>query len=395
MTAPFPRLRLPFARFPQHQPRTTTLCALPSPNSPKDAAIRLQRPPARVLFGWGTSSKVAAEVKALGCSRALVLTTPQQVAAGEAVRAHLGELAVGLYSNATMHTPMTVTQDALKVVKELGVDCCVAVGGGSTIGLGKAIALNAEGPKIKQIVIPTTYAGSEATPIIGQSETDANGKTLKTTQKTIKVLPEVILYDIDLTMTLPPQMTVTSALNALAHAVEALWAVDANPIISSLAEQGIVSLTRAIPAIHKDGSDKDGRSDALFGAWACGTCLGASSMALHHKLAHVLGGSFGMPHAETHTVILPHAVAYNAPYAVEAVSRVAKAMNVDNAAQGLYDLAKDHGAPYSLKSLGFKEEDLEEAADIAARAPYPNPAPLEKEKLLKLLTNAFHGNRPE
>lgn len=221
-------------------------------------------------------------------------------------------------------------------------------------------------------------------------------------------------------MTLPPQMTVrdlpfslprrstnlstlssqvTSALNALAHAVEALWAVDANPIISSLAEQGIVSLTRAIPAIHKDGSDKDGRSDALFGAWACGTCLGASSMALHHKLvsaqpssrfidsavletplqpltlspspsqAHVLGGSFGMPHAETHTVILPHAVAYNAPYATEAVARVAKAMGVDNAAQGLFDLAKDHGAPYSLKSLGFKEEDLEEAAEIAARAP--------------------------
>lgn len=192
-------------------------------------------------------------------------------------------------------------------------------------------------------------------------------------------------------MTLPAQMTVTSALNAIAHAVEALWAVDANPVISSLAEQGIVSLTRAIPAVHKNSQDKDGRSDALFGAWACGTCLGASSMALHHKLvktssrvgvhtdstanrglhrqAHVLGGSFAMPHAETHTVILPHAVAYNAPYAKEAVARVAKAMGVDNAAQGLFDLAKDHGAPYSLKALGFKEEDLEEAADIAARAP--------------------------
>lgn len=172
--------------------------------------------------------------------------------------------------------------------------------------------------------------------------------------------------------------------------MEALWAVDANPIISSLAEQGIVSLARAIPAVHKDSQDKDGRSDALFGAWACGTCLGASSMALHHKLVrrvhptracpaaiadltdrqcHVLGGSFSMPHAETHTIILPHAIAYNAPYAPEAVARVAKALGVENAAQGVFDLAKEHGAPYSLKALGFKEEDLVEAAEIAARAP--------------------------
>ncbi|CEQ42112.1 SPOSA6832_03901, partial [Sporobolomyces salmonicolor] len=352
--------------------------------------------PARVIFGYGTSSKVAQEVKALGCSRALVLTTPQQVAAGEKVKADLGNLAVGIYTNATMHTPMHVTQDALAKAKELGVDCCVAVGGGSTIGLGKALALHSpDNAKIKQIVIPTTYAGSEATPIIGQTENDKEDKPLKTTQKTLKVLPEVIIYDIDLTMTLPPQMTVTSGLNAIAHAVEALWAPEPNPIISSLAVQGIESIARSLPVIQADPSSKEGRSDALFGAWACGTCLGAVGMSLHHKLCHTLGGSFGMPHAETHTVILPHATAYNAPYAPEAVSKVAKALGVDNAAQGLFDLAKNNGAPTSLKELGFKEEDLERAAEIAAKAPYPNPAPLEKAKLLQLLTNAFHGTRPE
>ncbi|KAM0793551.1 hypothetical protein ACM66B_000988 [Microbotryomycetes sp. NB124-2] len=352
--------------------------------------------PARVVFGWNTVTKVADELKALGCSRALVLTTPQQVEAGEMVKKHLGDLAVGLLSTATMHTPMHVTKDALKTVAQLEVDCCVAVGGGSTIGLGKAIVLNAPNePKIKQIVIPTTYAGSEATPIIGQSETDSNGKTLKTTQKTQKVLPETIIYDIELTMTLPAQMTVTSGINALAHAVEALWSTDENPVTSLLAETAIAALGRAIPRITKDPQDKEGRSDALYAAWACGTCLGSSSMALHHKLAHTLGGSFGMPHAETHTVILPHAIAYNASHAKEAVSRVAKALGVSNAAQGVFDLAKENGAPTSLKELGFKEQDLEEAADIAARAPYPNPAPLEKDKLLKLLTNAFHGTRPE
>ncbi|GAA5995120.1 maleylacetate reductase [Rhodotorula paludigena] len=352
--------------------------------------------PARVIFGWGTSSQVAQEVKKLGCSRALVLTTPQQVDAGEKVKADLGDLAVGIYSNATMHTPVHVTLEALSKAKELNVDCCVSVGGGSTIGLGKALALHSpDNAKIKNIVIPTTYAGSEATPIIGQTENDKEGKPLKTTQKTLKVLPEVIIYDIDLTLTLPAQMTVTSGLNAVAHAVEALWAVEANPIISNLAVQGIEAIGRSLPLIKADPKSRDGRSDALFGAWACGTCLGAVGMSLHHKLCHTLGGSFNMPHAETHTVILPHAVSYNAPYAQEAVSRVAKALGVDNAAQGLFDLAKNNGAPYSLKELGFKEEDLEKAADIAAKAPYPNPAPLEKEKLLKLLTNAFHGNRPE
>ncbi|KAK4705463.1 maleylacetate reductase, partial [Phenoliferia sp. Uapishka_3] len=350
--------------------------------------------PARVIFGWGTSSQAAAEVRALGCSKVLVLTTPQQVASGEAVKATLGELGAGIYSNATMHTPMSVTLDAMAMVEKLGVDCVIAVGGGSTIGLGKAIALKSDG-RIKQIVIPTTYAGSEATPIIGQSETDANGQTLKTTQKTTKVLPQVIIYDIDLSMTLPAQMTVTSGLNSIAHAVEALYAPEANPIHSSLAEQGITSIARSIPAIIKNSQDKDARSDALFGAWCGGTVLGAVGMSLHHKLCHTLGGSFGMPHAETHTVILPHAVAYNEPYAKVAIGRVAKALGVENAAQGLFDLAKDNGAPYSLQALGFKEEDLEKAADIAAKAPYPNPAPLDKEKLLKLLTNAYHGTRPE
>ncbi|BGP06687.1 Maleylacetate reductase [Rhodotorula toruloides] len=189
-------------------------------------------------------------------------------------------------------------------------------------------------------------------------------------------------------------MTVTSGLNAIAHAVEALWAVEANPIISSLAIQGIKAIARSLPLIKAGPQSKDGRADALFGAWACGTCLGAVGMSLHHKLCHTLGGSFNMPHAETHTVILPHAVAYNAPFAADAVSSVAKALGVANASQGLYDLAKENGAPYSLKALGFKEEDLERAAELAASAPYPNPAPLKKEKLLALLRNAYEGVRP-
>ncbi|KAG6873333.1 hypothetical protein C0995_000192 [Termitomyces sp. Mi166 len=326
--------------------------------------------PSRVIFGTGTIVQVAREVASLQCSRALVLTTPQQVDQGQVVKEFLGDLCVGLYTNATMHTPIDITDDAMRTTEELRADCVVAVGGGSTIGLGKAIALRTDLP---QIVIPTTYAGSEATPIIGQTE---NG--IKTTQKTLKVLPEVIIYDVNLTLSLPLKMTVTSGINAIAHAVEAMYSKEANPIMDLLAQDGIKSIASALPTIiHGKDSEMvlQARNIILYGAWAC--------------------GSFNLPHAETHTVILPHAIAYNAPFAVDAMAKVASSLGVTNAAQGIFDLAKGQGAPYSLRELGMKEEDVERAAEIAVKSPYPNPAPLEKEKLLKLLRNAWAGNRPE
>ncbi len=353
--------------------------------NPKDNAL-----PARVIFGTGTLQQLGSEVERLGCKRALVLTTPQQAASGEQVRAQLGALAVGLYTNATMHTPADVTQDALRVVRDCAADCVVSLGGGSTIGLGKAIALHTDLP---QIVVPTTYAGSEATAIIGQTE---HGK--KTTQKTLRVLPEVILYDVALTMTLPAQMTVTSGMNAMAHAVEALYAEEANPVIDALAVQGIAAMARALPRIMQSPQDAEARSDALFGAWACGTCLGAVGMSLHHKLCHTLGGSFGLPHAETHTVVLPHAVAYNARAVSarvgEAMARVAGALGVADAAAGIYDLMASTGVPRSLRELGMREADLDRAADLAMTSQYPNPRPLEREAIRELLTNAWAGTRP-
>lgn len=342
--------------------------------------------PSRVVFGFGTLAQVSDEIRALGCSRALVLTTPFQRADGEALVRRLGDLAVGLYDNATMHTPVEVTQDALDIVKSIGADCVVALGGGSTIGLGKAIALNTDLP---QIVIPTTYAGSEATPIIGQTQDG-----LKTTQRTLKVLPEVIIYDVDLTLSLPVQMTVTSGMNAIAHAVEALYSKDANPLISMLAEQGIAAISRALPRIKVNAEDKDARSDALFGAWACGVCLGAVGMSIHHKLCHTLGGSYDLPHAETHTVVLPHAVAYNSEAAPEAMTRIARALGVDNAAKGLFDLAYQHGAPTRLADIGMKAEDIGRAVEIACSSPYWNPRPIEPIAIRKLLDNALNGTRP-
>jgi alcohol dehydrogenase class IV len=343
--------------------------------------------PARVVFGNGTIDQVATEISRLGCRRALILSTPPQRDDAQRLAAQLGDLSAGVFAGAVMHTPVQVTDEAVRLARELGADCTVAIGGGSTIGLGKAIAFRTDLP---QLVIPTTYAGSEATSILGET---SDGRKL--TQRSPKILPEVIIYDVDLTLTLPVAMTVTSGLNAIAHAAEAMYARDANPVITSLAEQGIATLARALPTIVNEPGNRDARSDALFGAWACGTCLGAVGMALHHKLCHVLGGSFDLPHAETHTVILPYALAYNAAAAPAAMGRVARALGVAEAASGLYQLTRRLGGPLSLREIGMPESGLDRAADIAVAAPYWNPRPIEREAIRALLQDAFEGRPPQ
>ena len=342
--------------------------------------------PGRVIFGFGTLAQVGDEVRALGCSRALLLSTPQQLDQVKGLEARLGALAVGLFSGATMHTPVEVTERALAYAQEVGADCIVALGGGSTTGLGKAIAVRTDLP---QVAIPTTYAGSEATPILGETR---NG--LKTTRREMKILPEVIIYDVELTMTLPPGMTVTSGMNAIAHAAEGLYAKEANPVISMIAEDGTRAIARALPRIIENPADREARSDALYGAWACGVTLGAVGMSLHHKLCHALGGTFDLPHAETHTVILPHAMAYNAPAAPAAMARLAAAIGAQNAPQGLYALAKSLGAPLALRDLGMPEEGLDRIVDLALSNPYWNPRPLEREPLRRLLQSAWEGKEP-
>jgi len=343
--------------------------------------------PSRVLFGSGMLDRVAGEVRNLGCGRALVLSTPEQLAVAEALSDRLGMLSVGVFGEAAMHTPVDVSERAVDVVHRLGADCTVAIGGGSTTGLGKAIALRTDLP---QIAVPTTYAGSEATPILGETKGG-----LKTTQRTLKVLPEVVIYDVDLTLDLPQDMTATSGLNAIAHAVEALYTQDANPVISLIAEDGIRALATALRRLRQSPREHEARSNALYGAWACGLCLGAVGMALHHKLCHTLGGAFDLPHAPTHAVILPYAVAYNAHAAQPAMSRIARALGFEDAAQGLYDLARSIGAPASLEAIGLKRADLDRAAELATANPYWNPRPITRAGVRELLEMAFTGQPPE
>jgi maleylacetate reductase len=342
--------------------------------------------PARVVFGPGMLSTLPDEVRALGGARALVLCTPGQRDRAEQVADLLGPLCAGLHDGARMHVPVQSVHEARDRAVAMGADCILAVGGGSTIGLAKGLARAIELPIL---AVPTTYAGSEMTPIYGITQGG-----LKTTGKDARVLPRTVIYDPDLTAALPVPLSVVSGMNAMAHAAEGLYARDCNPVMALMAEEGLRAMATGLRALGGDGAGPQARSDCLYGAWLCGTVLGHVGMALHHKLCHTLGGSFDLPHAQTHTIVLPHALAYNAAAAPQAMARIARAIGARSAPLGLFDLGRQLGAPMALRDLGLDEGDLDRACAIAMANPYWNPRPLDPAALRALLQRAWAGEPP-
>jgi maleylacetate reductase len=341
--------------------------------------------PMRVVFGAGTLGQLPEEIDRLGLKRVLVLSTPAQRALADAVMSLLGDRAAGTFDRARMHVPVSTVEDAAEMAAELDADGWVAAGGGSTIGLGKALALRTGRPAV---AIPTTYAGSEMTPIWGL--TDAGRKR---TGRDRTVLPRTVVYDPDLTMGLPAEVSVTSGINAIAHAMEALYAPDGSPVVSAMAERGMRELVAALPAILDDPADTVARAGALQGAWLCGACLGATTMGLHHKLCHVLGGMLDLPHAETHAIVLPHVAAYNLPAAPAAAEALQRALGAGDAARALDDLCAALGVPAGLRDLGVTREDLARVVDEVLANPYSNPRPVHRPDLEDLLRNAWEGGR--
>ncbi|MEM7115627.1 MAG: maleylacetate reductase [Chloroflexota bacterium] len=343
--------------------------------------------PVRVLFGVGRLSELADEVRKLG-GRALVLTTPFQAELGRQIVTHVGDLCAGLHDQAVPHVPQTTIDNALRAVNECSADVLIAVGGGSTIGLAKGIALETQLPIL---AVPTTYAGSEMTHIWGISK---DGR--KTTGRNPMVKPRTVIYDPELVKTLPPKLSLTSGINAMAHAVEALYAQNANPIASMMAEESILRLAHSLPAVVSAPNDISARTESLYGAWLAATVLDSVGMALHHKLCHTLGGSYNMPHAETHTVMLPYVVAYNAPEIPAAMVAMSRALGcrLDDVPGAIQDISRQNGGPVSLKELGFHEADLDEAAAIATTKPYYNPRRVTRDEIYALFGKAFVGERP-
>ncbi len=340
----------------------------------------------RVLFGEGARRQLADEIGHLGCARAFIVSGPHGASeAGELAKA-LGAICVGLFPNAAMHTPVDVTESALVQLSASKATILVSLGGGSATGLSKALALRTDLP---QIALPTTYAGSEMTSILGETR---EGR--KTTIRDDKVLPETVIYDPELTLSLPVSLSITSGMNALAHAVEALYAPDRNPITSLLACEGIAHLACALPTIRNQPADPGAREGALYGAWLCGAALGSVTMGLHHKLCHVLGGSFNLPHAETHSVLLPHVASFNAEAVPKLLEPVHTILNATGPGRGLHAFALSLGAPMSLKEIGLREDALDRAADIAVEQPYTNPRPVTWAGIRKLFQDAWDGRQP-
>ncbi len=372
--------------------RPTTCYASSATSNPMIPPFLYQAVPSRVQFGPGKLRALPAELDLLNIRRALIITTPRAWRdLGLTIHGLIGDRLAEVFTDAVMHVPLEVVTEAMLAADAHNADGLIAIGGGSSTGLAKAMVLRKELPIV---AIPTTYAGSEVTAIWGVTE---GGE--KRTGRDLRVLPKTVIYDPELTLSLPPKLSATSGINALAHCVEAFYAAGANPVTSLLAEEGIRALAAGLPKVVAEPNAIEGRTETLYGAWLAGIVLGTAGVALHHKLCHVLGGSFGLPHAETHTVILPYATAYNAKAAPEAMQRIAAALGAEpapdtNAPQAIQDLAKSLHAPISLMELGFRESDLDRAADLAVQNPYFNPAPVTREGVRELLGRAFLGLRP-
>ncbi|HEU4410928.1 MAG TPA: maleylacetate reductase [Polyangiaceae bacterium] len=341
--------------------------------------------PARVVFGAGALASLAGELDRLGVARALLFAPP---ALAPGLRDALGPRVAAVQTEAVMHVPVALAEAARGAAARAGADGLVAVGGGSTVGLAKAVALTTGLPVV---AAPTTYAGSEMTSIWGLTD---GGE--KRTGRDPKVRPRTVIYDPELTRSLPPAVAGPSGLNALAHAVEALYARGLDPVTALLAEEAARALAEHLPRVVAPGgpADDGALAGALYGAWLAGVCLDRAAMGLHHKLCHTLGGAFDLPHAELHAVVLPHAAAFNREAAPDAMRRLARALGADDAPAGLFALARRVGAPASLAAIGLRAGDLDRAAELATRNPYDNPRPVDREGVRALLAAAFEGRAP-
>ena len=348
--------------------------------------------PGRVVFGVGAGrEKLVEEVIRLGAERMLLVATEREMEVAEELAAPLGDRVVGVFTNVRPHVPVEVATAARELARRIGADCLLSIGGGSTTGTAKAIALELPLPIV---AVPTTYAGSEMTPIWGLTEAQR-----KKTGTSVDVLPKVVVYDPELTISLPPFITGPSAMNAMAHCVEAFYAPGANPITSLLAEEGIRALARGVPVAVTSPEDLEGRSKIFYGAYLAGAALAVAGAGIHHKICHILGGAYDLPHAKMHTVVLPHAVAFNEPAIPEVMERVAGALGEwgkNGAATGLYDLTESIKAPTTLKDIGMKEENLDQAVGLVlAAVPEDNPRPMDEAGVRNILENAYAGRRPE
>jgi maleylacetate reductase len=338
----------------------------------------------RVVFGEGSFAQLPLEVERLGAKRVMLVSTPGRSSLATRASELLPKFIVESFERAVVHVPQDIALAAREAASTSNADLLIALGGGSAIGVAKSVAIKSG---IPILAVPTTYGGSEMTPIWGMTE---EGR--KETGRNARAQPRVVIYDPALTLSLPARTTSCSGLNAIAHCVEALYAPDSNSLTTSAALEGLRLLATALPLLHATPDDREQRGDALRGAWLGGFALGTVQMGLHHKLCHTLGGAFSLPHAETHAVLLPYTAAFNRDAAASEMRMAARALDVEDAPIELLSLARNIDAPRTLDELGMQESDLDRAADLAVERQYPNPAPITRDGIRVLLDAAFRGD---
>ncbi|QGU06008.1 Maleylacetate reductase [Corynebacterium occultum] len=337
-----------------------------------------------VLDSGRVIERVLSEAAQLGMSRPMLISTEGTHEVADKLAAVLSP--AEHWRDAVQHVPRSVADAATTVARNSGVDGLISIGGGSATGLAKAIALDTSLPII---AVPTTYAASEATPVWGITE-----ERTKTTGVNPVVLPAVVIYDADLVATLPPGMAIASGLNALAHSIDSLWAPQADPINRALGLESARALASALRALSAD-SGQQAREQALYGCYLSGVAFASAGSGLHHKICHVLGGTFNLPHAETHAVVLRYVAALNLPAIPEISEALAQALGGDDAITELNGLYQEIGASGSLSELGMPESGITEAVDrVLAAAPTGNPRKVTHDNITALITAAFHGDDP-
>lgn len=343
-------------------------------------------PAGRVVFGAGAVASVPDELERLGSRRALMIASPSARVTAETLHERLGDRWAGVSTGVAEHVPLAVAEETRSWARAIAADALVALGGGSATGLAKAVAVELDLPIL---AVPTTYAGSELTALYGITH-----DRVKHTAHDARALPRVVVYDPELTCSLPPRATVGSVYNALAHCVEAFYAPGANPLTALVAEEGLRVLADALPRVVAASTDLDARSDLLYGAFLAGTALAVGGTALHHRVCHVLGGSFGLGHGDVNAVMLPHALAYNQPCIPDEIARIAAGLGADDPVAALFDRARELGAPTSLAALGLPEAALVEVAELVVATPVPNPRPVELSGIRAMLGAAWRGDPP-
>lgn len=342
--------------------------------------------PSRIVFGAGSVREVAREVERLGAKRALLVCTPGRRAMAEKVIEELGGHCIGVLAEAVSQVPIELARRGQEYARKVGADCLVSFGGGASIGLGKGIALELALPVI---AIPTTYSGSEMTGFCGITV-----EGVKRMHTSLNMLARTVIYDPELLADLPANVSAASAMNALAHCIDAVCVPTISPINRLAAVEGTAAITRNVTRAVSEPEPLSARTELLYGAYLAGAAL-AGGFALQHGLAHTLGGSFGVSHGLSHALVLPHVAAYNAAFAADAFESLARAAGADHLGDAIFDLLGELNLPQSLDAVGITPDDVGSIVDITVETDNGlNPGPVTTEAVERIVQFALSGNRP-